>query len=176
MPEESLMYPIGRFRFPESKSNACVKEAILGMQRFPVALLELPTGLSDQKLKTTYRPGGWSIRQPVYHLADSHTNAFIRFKLAVIEKKAPMIKPYKENDWAELADSKLQIDASVQLFGGIHKCWCYLMENRNAPQWLRSFFHPEQKQSIARNASALARDWHGKHHLAHIRLVKNANK
>ncbi|WP_154856838.1 YfiT family bacillithiol transferase [Cyclobacterium xiamenense] len=171
MQNERLMYPIGRFQQPKSISLEALSSAILGIQRFPEAVADLLTDLPEERLDSRYRPGGWTIRQLVHHLADSHMNAYMRFKLALTEE-TPVIKPYKENHWAALADSKLGIDVSVQLLAGIHERWCFLMQNMDESQWIRRFFHPEQKQSIALNVSALAYDWHGRHHLAHIRLAK----
>lgn len=168
---EVLKYPIGRFQVPETVSADMVKRAIGSIQHFPIDLQEVVNNLTEETLERKYRPAGWSIRQLVHHLADSHMNAYMRFKLALTEEK-PVIKPYKEDLWAKLADSKLGIDNSVQILVGIHEKWVFLMQDMSEGQWSRSFFHPEQNKFIPLNVNVLLYDWHGRHHLAHISQAK----
>ncbi|MDN3690055.1 YfiT family bacillithiol transferase [Cyclobacterium jeungdonense] len=164
---EVLKYPIGRFQLPELVTAETVDQAILAIKRLPENLKEVLCNLSDEMLERKYRPGGWTIRQVVHHLADSHMNAYMRFKLALTEEN-PVIKPYKENLWADLADSKLGLDGSVNILTGVHERWGYLMLNMTEGQWNRRFFHPERDKSISLQSNALLYHWHGNHHLAHI--------
>jgi len=168
---EVLKYPIGRFQVPEILATDRVKQAIQDIERFPKELQVVVSNSPEEILDRKYRPAGWTIRQLVHHLADSHMNAFIRFKLALTEEN-PVIKPYKESLWADLADSKLGIENSVQILAGIHEKWVCLLHNMSQEQWKRSFFHPEQSKFIPLNVSALLYEWHGKHHLAHINQAK----
>lgn len=168
---EVLKYPIGRFQLPERITAEKVEQAIVAIKRFPEDTKEVLSNASGEMLERKYRPGGWTIRQVVHHLADSHMNAFVRFKLALTEEN-PVIKPYKENLWADLADSKLGMNGSVNILTGIHERWSYLMLNMTEAQWNRRFFHPEQDKSIPLIASVCLYDWHGRHHLAHIRQAK----
>ncbi len=168
---EVLKYPLGRFQLPDLLTTEKVEQAILGIQYFPEELQKVVNNLGDEMLERKYRPAGWTIRQVVHHLADSHMNAYMRFKLALTEEN-PVIKPYKENLWADLADSKLGMHGSVNILTGIHERWAYLMVNMTEAQWNRSFFHPEQDKFIPLKASVCLYDWHGRHHLAHIYQAK----
>ncbi|MBD3627295.1 YfiT family bacillithiol transferase [Cyclobacterium sp.] len=168
---EVLKYPLGRFQVPETVATDIVKQAIQRIEHFPKELQTAASNLPEEMLESKYRPAGWSIRQLVHHLADSHMNAYMRFKLALTEEK-PVIKPYKEDLWAKLADSKLGIENSVQILVGIHEKWVFLMQNMSEGEWNRCFFHPEQSKFIPLNVSALLYAWHGKHHLAHISQAK----
>lgn len=136
---EVLKYPIGRFQLPETVTPENVENARLGIQHFPKDLQEMVNNLGNEMLERKYRPAGWTIRQLVHHLADSHMNAYIRFKLALTEEN-PVIKPYKENLWADLTDSKLGIEKSVQIVTGIHERWDGLMQTMSQAQWNRCFF------------------------------------
>lgn len=126
---ESLRYPIGKFIFPKGFNNKNLSEAIATIENFPKKISEAVSKLNDNQLDTPYRPGGWPIRQVVHHCADSHMNCLIRFKLALTEEN-PTIKPYEEQLWAELADSKnLPIGPSIKMLEGIHERWTVLLNS-----------------------------------------------
>lgn len=160
-------YPIGQFACNEIISSEEVQRWIQEIKTLPARLIEVVNGLEEEKLKNTYREGGWTIHQLVHHIADSHLNSFIRFKLALTEKN-PTIKPYAEDQWAKLPDSSLPIEISLTLIRGLHERWVYLLENLTAEQLNRTFTHPESGViTLAKNIGLYA--WHGNHHLAHIK-------
>ncbi|NVK50094.1 MAG: putative metal-dependent hydrolase [Cyclobacteriaceae bacterium] len=161
---EFLKYPIGRFSMPE---NPDIQKAKTQIKKLPKNIESAVFNLSEEQLDTPYRPGGWTIRQLIHHLADSHMNAFIRFKLALTEEN-PTIKPYDEAAWARLSDSKLEIAPSLAILVSLHQKWFVLMENMSDQDFSRTYFHPEsgQKQSLFEVTHLYA--WHGQHHLAHI--------
>jgi len=125
-------------------------------------------------MDTPYREGGWTLRQVVHHCADSHMNAFCRFKLAMTEEK-PVIKPYEEARWAALADSKnLPVDASLAILKGLHERWTVLMKSLREAERHRTFIHPEHGREISLQETIGLYAWHGEHHLAHITSLKKA--
>lgn len=164
---EFLKYPIGRFKLPENVSESTLKEAIETVRSLPDLLEEAVLTYDDQKLDTPYRPGGWSVRQVIHHLADSHINAFMRFKLALTEEN-PTIKPYDESSWAELPDNQLSVLPSLSLIKCIHFKWVFLMENMSNEDFQKTYYHPENKNSPTLMEVAHMYSWHGVHHLAHI--------
>lgn len=121
-------------------------------------------------LDTLYRDGGWTVRQVVHHLADSHMNAVLRLKLALTEPN-PTVKPYEEGDWAKLADTALPVEPSLALLGGLHLRWSALLEALTPQAWAREWTHPAQGQTYAVDTLAAMYAWHGRHHLAQIRRV-----
>lgn len=161
---EFLKYPIGRFSMPE---NPDIQKAKTQIKKLPENIESAVFNLSEEQLDTPYRPGGWTIRLLIHHLADSHMNAFIRFKLALTEEN-PTIKPYDEAAWARLSDSKLEIAPSLAILASLHQKWSVLLENMSDQDFSRTYFHPEsvQKQSLFEVTHLYA--WHGHHHLAHI--------
>lgn len=160
-------YPIGQFSCNESISSDEVQQWIQEIKTLPARLEEAVNGLDEIILNNTYREGGWTIRQLVHHIADSHLNSYIRFKLALTEDN-PTIKPYAENQWAKLADSQLPIEESLTLIQGLHERWVFLLENLTDQQLKRTFIHPESGGiTLEKNIGLYA--WHGNHHLAHIK-------
>jgi hypothetical protein len=169
---ESLKYPVGKFVRPKEFSQSEVRNAVDVIGRFPALLHAEVSSLTDEELRWTYRPEGWNIRQVVHHVADSHMNAFVRFKLSLTEE-TPTIKPYKENLWAELPDVlTVPIDASVQLIAGLHQRWAVLMGIMSEQDWCKGYQHPEQNRIVPLFDAAAIYGWHCGHHLAHIRLAK----
>ena len=164
---EFLKYPIGKFEKPERISFSALKEAIKEIKAFPEYLNTTVKGLSEQQLDTPYRPGGWTIRQLIHHCADSHMNAYIRFKLALTEDN-PTIKPYEEGEWAKLPDSTLPIISSLQILDSLHLRWSYLLENMKESDFQRTYFHPDKGKSQGLDQITMLYSWHGNHHLAHI--------
>jgi uncharacterized damage-inducible protein DinB len=137
------------------------------IRELPQKMRDAVSGLSDDQLDTEYRPGGWTVRQTVHHVADSHANSIIRFKLALTEDEVPTSRPYYEDRWAELGDSKLPVDVSLNLIDGIHTRWIALMESMSDADFEKKFIHPETGEWTLDGALALYA-WHSRHHLAHI--------
>lgn len=166
---ENLKYPTGRFAWKEVTKDE-VSAAIQTIKSFPEKLTTTVQTLSDAELDTPYREGGWTARQVVHHIADSHMNGYIRFKLALTEE-SPVIKPYKESLWAELVDSKLPVQISLDLIRNIHLRWVALMEHMKDEEWKKGFTHPEHNRFMILNQVATLYAWHGGHHHAHVKLA-----
>jgi hypothetical protein len=165
-------YPIGRFVAPEQRDD----KAVIGWRRdiaeTPVNLRVAVAGLEDPQLDTPYREGGWTVRQLVHHVADSHLNAFCRFKLALTEEN-PVIKPYLEAEWAELADGRTPpVAPSLTLLEGLHRRWNILLESMTPADLDRTYFHPEQNKAVPLWRALALYSWHGKHHVAHITSLR----
>lgn len=170
-----LKYPIGKFQKQEVITNEILQNWISDISSFPQKLFNEVNLLSDEQLDTPYRPEGWSIRQVVHHCADSHMNSLIRFKLALTEEQ-PIIKPYVEDRWAELIDSKyFSIEASLKIIEGLHERWTVLLNNLNEKQLARTFVHPEHGTTFSILENIGIYSWHCNHHLAHITNVKKRN-
>jgi len=159
-----LSYPIGKFDLSNFADRA---ENLQTIADLPSAVATAVGGLSDEQLDTEYRPGGWTVRQTVHHIADSHSNSLTRFKLALTEDTPPTIRPYYEERWAELADSKLPIDVSLKMIDAIHTRWSALLASLTEDDFKREFVHPETGNWHLEGALALYA-WHSKHHTAHI--------
>lgn len=166
---EALKYPVGKFaRGTKSDTPERRAQCIEAIIAFPNALDAALKDLSDAQLDTPYRPGGWTVRQLVHHIADSHCQTIIRFKLALTEDK-PVIKPYKEALWAEHADARtLSVMPSLAIITGVHMRWAVLMNSMREEEWHRVFIHPEQQREISLAEALELYVWHGRHHVAHI--------
>ena len=164
-------YPIGRFAAdpnPTPESRARHIEAIAGL---PSRMRRAVAGLKDNQLDTPYRDGGWSVRQVVHHVPDSHLNAYIRFKWAMTEN-APTIKPYDEAAWATLKDSELTpVEVSLTLLESLHARWTVLLRSMKAGDFQRKFTHPDSGPHDVDWLLALY-SWHGNHHVAHITSLR----
>ena len=160
-------FPIGKFSFPGSVTEADRAAFISDIEQAPAKLRAAVTGLSAQQLDTPYRDGGWTVRQVAHHVPDSHMNAYVRYKLALTED-VPTIKPYEEARWANLADTKsTPIEVSLVLLENLHDRWVRLLRSLGPEDWKREFRHPEMGVvSLERNLALYA--WHSKHHVAHI--------
>lgn len=162
-----LRFPVGKFHYEGPPSEEQQQQFISEIAQTPGNLRAAVIGLSEPQLDTPYRPEGWSVRQVVHHLPDSHLNSYIRFKLALTEDE-PTIKPYAEDRWAELPDSKATpIEVSLTLLDSLHDRWVRLLRSLTPEQWKRSFRHPDLGLMPLEKALALYA-WHGKHHVAHI--------
>ncbi len=170
---EQKKYPLGKFEIPENISDVNVEDNITVLKMFPNKLKNLVGEWNDEQLDTQYRENGWTVRQLVNHIADSHMNSFIRFKLALTEQN-PVVKPYNEAAWAELQDSfTIDIKPALQLLKGLHKRWVYELKALTNREFDEStFFHPEQNRSITLRESLAYYAWHCDHHLAHIQNLK----
>jgi hypothetical protein len=160
-------YPIGNFQMPREITPALRQQAIKAIAEAPARMRSAVQGLQDAQLDTPYRDGGWTVRQVVHHVPDSHLNAFVRLKLALTEDK-PTIKPYNEAAWAELADSKsAPIEVSQMLLDSVHVRWDQLWRSMQPQQFARILVHPEHGERTV-DWMLFLYDWHGKHHTAHI--------
>jgi hypothetical protein len=164
-----LQYPIGRFTFPESTTEEQRRAWIREIARTPGEMRTGVASLTREQIDTAYRPGGWTVRQVVHHVPESHMNALIRFKLALTEDE-PTIKPYDEARWAKLPDAALPIEPSLDLLEALHLRWVGLLEAMTEREFQRTFAHPES--GVWRLDQYLAQyAWHGRHHVAHIMSV-----
>jgi hypothetical protein len=170
MADQQLQYPIGRFSPPPEISQEHIEAWIGDIAALPAKLRAAVAGLMDEQLDTPYRPGGWTPRQVVHHVADSHMNCFIRFKLALTEDK-PTIKPYDEGAWALLADSKAGMGVSLGLIEGLHERWVLLLRSMTPEQFRLEFVHPENGVVSLARATGLY-SWHSRHHTAHITSLR----
>ncbi|PUZ27120.1 DinB superfamily protein [Chitinophaga costaii] len=169
---EVLKYPIGHFEWPEEIFQHVLEGWINDIRHLPTLLEIAVQNLDEAQLLTPYRPGGWNVAQVVHHVADSHINAYTRFKLALTEDN-PTIKPYEEGAWAELPDTKqTAINVSNTLLHALHKRWTVLMDNLSPEQWERTFIHPASKKTFKLKEIAGNYAWHGRHHLMHIIRLK----
>ncbi len=164
-------FPIGKFEKPTKISQNQLKEWVKDISLFPTRLKNEVQHLSEEQLDTVYRDDGWTIRQVVHHCADSHMNSLIRFKLTLTEDK-PTIKPYWEDRWAELADSKMSILPSLLMLEGIHERWIVLLNFLSEKDYSKSFIHPEHGKEFRMDENIGVYAWHYNHHLAHITELK----
>jgi len=172
MTDQELKYPIGKFTKPETISQETLTQWIADIASFPERLKKEVSHLADAQLDTPYRPEGWTIRQVVHHCADSHINSLIRFKWALTEEK-PTIKPYFEDRWAELADSKtFPIQSSIQILEGVHARWVALLSGFDNNDLQRIYIHPEHNKEFSLAEAIGLYAWHCNHHLAHITTLK----
>ena len=169
MPIMDPRFPTGKFTFDPNTTSAQRRERIAAIGSFPG---ELKAAMAGARLDKTYRDGGWTARQVVHHVADSHMNAFIRFRLALTEDK-PTIKPYDEAAWAKLADAKLEPTVSIQILDGLHQRWHTMLQAMSETDFAREAVHPDHG---ARTLDWFLQlyAWHGRHHIGHIRLTAAA--
>ncbi|SPF50443.1 putative enzyme [Candidatus Sulfopaludibacter sp. SbA4] len=162
-----LSYPIGRFDFSKPVPPDARPLLIAEIEAAPARLREAVRGLSDQQLDTPYRPGGWTVRQVVHHVPDSHMNSYIRFHLALTEEE-PAVKGYDEKKWAELPDARTgPVEISLALLDGLHTRWVALLRNLAESDFERRFRHSEIG-TVRLDTNLALYAWHGRHHAAHI--------
>ncbi len=169
--ESDLRYPIGRFKLEGEFTDEMRQILINEIEEAPANLRKAVEGLTDDQLNTSYRPGGWTVKQVVHHLPDSHLNSYIRFKLALTEDE-PLVKTYFEERWAELKDSfETPVSVSINLFENLHIRWVKLLKSLSPQDFKRSFRHPEHGLvSLERTLAIYA--YHGKHHVAQINSLR----
>lgn len=163
-------YPLGPFS-PTLETTDVIEAAIRDIESLPAAMRAAVNGLTDEHLERSYRPEGWTIRQVVHHVADSHMNGLIRTKLALTENN-PTIKPYDETAWAQLADARLPIDTSLSIIDGVHRRWVHVLRSLAPEQLGRTFVHPEHGQTMRIGYQVQDYAWHGRHHVAHITTLR----
>lgn len=170
---DKLKYPIGKFHFQEATDESKIREWISDIEQLPKTIEDLVRNLSIEELNFPYRPDGWKIKQVVHHLADSHMNAFIRFKLTLTED-SPIIKPYEEAKWAELEDGTSdEIGDSLQLLKALHSKWVKLLKTFKDDDFQRVYVHPEHNKSFELIEALAMYAWHSNHHLAHVKQALN---
>ena len=165
-------YPVGRFKPVQNPERDVRSRSIADLSALPSRIREAVKGLSDAQLDTPYRDGGWTVRQVVHHVADSHMNGLIRVKLALTED-VPSIKPYKEALWAELPDAALPIEPSLAIIDGVHKRLDALVAGMKDEDFARTFMHPENGLTPLSTWVQLY-GWHSRHHVAHITSLRTA--
>lgn len=164
---EKLQYPIGRFVYPATVSPEVRRQAISDIIALPEKVDRAVMSLSTLQLDEPYRPGGWTRRQVVHHLADSHMNAFIRFKLALTESE-PTIKPYEEGEWAKGPDYKLSPAGSLDILKHVHHRWGVVLQAITEAEWERGYIHPQYGKRYSLAQALMLYAWHGEHHLGHV--------
>ncbi|MCC7505291.1 MAG: putative metal-dependent hydrolase, partial [Saprospiraceae bacterium] len=170
---QELKYPIGQFTYGQSYTFDETRKNIKSIARTPKQLKKLLKKANNAQLESTYRKGGWTIRQIVNHLVDSHVNAYVRMKLAVTEN-APIIKPYEENLWANTEDGKSgSVKSAIKLLSALHRRWVEFMESLSEEELERVYFHPANQRHVPLTESIALYSWHSRHHLAHIRIALN---
>jgi hypothetical protein len=170
---EALKFPIGRFVSPETINQEMMEMYKDTIQHFPDLLEAKLKQLNSTQLNETYREGSWTVRQVVHHLADSHMNAFIRFKLALSEDK-PVIKPYLQDAFVEMDDEKeFDILPSLSIIKGVHERWIKLLNSMSESDFDRVYIHPEYNKEYSLKLDLAQYDWHCKTHLGHIQIVLN---
>jgi hypothetical protein len=171
MTEPDLRYPIGRYAPPASYTDAWREASIDTFAAAPDALRAAVGGLSEAQLDTPYRPGGWTVRQVIHHVPDSHLNAYLRLKLALTEDR-PIIKPYDEEAWAKLEDTRsTPIDVSLQLLSAVHDRMTRLLRAMTPSDFERRYVHPDSGEHPLNHLIGLYA-WHGAHHTAHVTALR----
>lgn len=166
-----LRYPVGPFEFKGTLSNEHRRALIDQIAATPENMREAVKGLDDQQLDTPYRPEGWTVRQVVHHVPESHLHSYTRFKLAITEDE-PTIKPYFEDRWARLDDAQTApVELSLDLLDALHGRWVWFLRSLRNEEFQRTFRHPELGiVSLDKNVALYA--WHGRHHIAHITSLR----
>jgi hypothetical protein len=172
---EELKYPIGKFSVEGEITDEQVAQWINGIASLPVKLRDAINGLTDEQLNTPYRPGGWTVKQVVHHIGDSHLNSIIRFKWTITEDK-PVIKAYNEKKWAETKDYELyDINDSLDFITMLHKKFVVLLKSFTSEDLNRIFVHPETNKEVILLRNVGIYEWHGRHHTAHITKLRERN-
>jgi len=168
--QDPLRYPIGPFQ-PRSGLTSQDRDVLIAeLAEFPARLKSVVHDLSRDKLDTPYRPGGWTVRQVVHHIPDSHLQGYVRFKLAVTETD-PLIKTYDQSEWGGTADSVSgPIKPSLDLLDGLHRRWVHFLQTLPGEAFSRTYVHPEMG-NVTLDTTLQLYVWHGNHHLGHVRLV-----
>ncbi|HET9039861.1 MAG TPA: putative metal-dependent hydrolase [Gemmatimonadales bacterium] len=168
-----LRYPIGKFAYDGAMTDARRAACVARISAAPAALRAAVAGLSDAQLDTPYRPDGWTVRQVVHHVPDSHLNAYVRMRLALTED-VPTIKPYEEARWAELPDARtLPVEVSLALLEALHVRWTALLRTFGAVEGARQLRHPEHGRLMTIDELLALYAWHGEHHVAHVTSLRD---
>jgi len=171
-PDDHLRFPIGPPQLPNAPLTAAERAVYLQqLAELPAQLTAAARQVGGERLQLPYRPGGWTGRQVIHHVADSHLNAYVRFRLALTEDN-PTIKPYEEAAWAELPDvAAAPITVSLALLDSLHTRWLALLHHLTDTQWQRTFYHPGNQKTATLDQTLALYAWHGRHHLGHLQLL-----
>lgn len=170
--EQEMRYPIGKFQPPAEITDALLLEWVDQIAQTPDNLRKAISGLSEDQLDTPYRPGGWSVRQVVHHLPDSHMNSYVRLKLALTED-TPTIRPYDEGLWAATPENAVTpVDVSIRLLEGLHERWVCLLRAMTPDDFERTFIHPATGRTLTLAVTTGLYAWHGRHHVGHITALR----
>jgi hypothetical protein len=171
--DETLRFPVGRFEAKPALSSA-ERDALIGeVAGLPAQLRDAVSGLSDEQLDTPYRPGGWTVRQVVHHVPDSHLNSYIRFKWTLTED-TPTIKAYEQGDWAELEEGRTgPVEMSLALTDALHVRWVAMLHAMSGDDWGRELRHPDHGTLLSLDWMLQLYAWHGRHHVAHINSLRS---
>lgn len=171
--EQDLRYPVGEFSWDAAEPTAEERKPMVAeIAALPGKMRAAVAGLSKQQLDTPYRPEGWTVRQVMHHVPDSHLNAYIRFKLALTEE-VPTIKPYLEDRWAQLADTAATpVEVSLALLESLHQRWAQLLRSMGDADFAKTYFHPEKGAALTLGKTLALYAWHGRHHTAHITALR----
>lgn len=161
-----LSYPVGRFDGRAPRTADTRRAAIQDIASLPAKIRNAVNGFGEAQLDTPYRPGGWTVRQLVHHVADSHMNGYIRTKLALTEEN-PGIKPYDQDAWARLPDARLPIAVSLTILDAVHERWTLIWRSLQEADFARTFVHPELGQ-LTLDSQVHLYGWHSRHHVAHV--------
>jgi len=173
--DTDLRYPTGKLQFKDGDITSTDRKGWLAsIAETPASMRKAVAGLTDAQLDTPYRPDGWTVRQVVHHVPDSHLNAYVRVKWTLTEDN-PTIKAYNEKTWAGLPDSKLPIAMSLDLLESVHVRWVALMSALPEADWARTWFHPENERTFTLDQLLQIYAWHGPHHVAHITSLRRRN-
>ena len=167
---EDLRYPLGKYE-PQPHSDKQLQDWMIDITFLPQHLENAILNLNENQLNTAYRPEGWTVKQLVHHVADSHINAYIRFKLGLTEDN-PTIKPYDEGAWARLNDTDLPVNISLTLLHALHIRWVEILKGVSRQDWNRVVYHPEQKKELTLWYLLGSYAWHSRHHVAHITALR----
>jgi DinB superfamily len=172
---EQLKFPIGKFVAPSVYPAHLIEEKIAAIAGLPQQLSACLAGRTPEELSKTYRPDGWTVRQVLHHLADSHMNAFVRFKLSLTQADTPNINAYLEADWAQMNDSiQHPIEDSLLILQGMHQRWVAILNHMSNDDFEKAYFHPVQNRAVKLKEALAMYAWHSAHHLAHIGQALNA--
>lgn len=170
---DDLRYPVGRFTFDGDRSRAARDANIAELAELPTRFAASVLDLTPAQLDTPYRDGGWTVRQVVHHVPDSHMNAYVRFKLALTEP-SPTIRPYDEALWAKLSDVRdVPVETSLTLLDALHARWVTLLCGMSEAEFERGYVHPEHGRSVPLDEALAMYAWHSKHHLAHVTRLRD---
>ena len=172
MSNTNLSYPIGQCVIPDPMTPEHLTQCIADIVQLPQQLRKATEGLNEAQLDTPYRPEGWTVRQLVHHVADSHTNSYVRFHWTLTEP-TPTIKAYDEKAWAALDyHQAMPIEVSLQMLDALHQRWGILLNALTADQLQRAFVHPDTQQQMNLHEAIAMYAWHGKHHVAHVTALR----
>lgn len=173
---EHLRYPIGRFQKPETITPEDINLWTGQLETLPLRFRNVAEHLSKEQLDTPYRPGGWTLRQVIHHVPDSHVNSYIRFKWTLTEDK-PTIKAYDEERWARLPDyTSVPVETSLDFLEVLHERWVLLLKSLSPADLTKTFIHPEHGREVPLDVNIALYAWHGEHHLGHLAQTVRLNE